>query len=233
LEQWPVRACIVTPNFSNPLGSCMSTARKHALVKLLRSHRIPLIEDDVYGDLGFSGPRPDIAKSADTHGDTVIYCASFSKTLSPGLRIGWLVPGPFQQRVEYFKYVMNLATPTAPQLAVAELLERGGYDRYLRQARREYATAVARMIRAVERYFPEGTRITQPEGGFVIWIEFPDNVDAEKLYVQALQHHISIAPGPMFSATRKYRNFIRLNCAVPWDERVEKSIARLGQLALA
>jgi DNA-binding transcriptional MocR family regulator len=129
--------------------------------------------------------------------------------------------------------VMNLATATAPQLAVAELLERGGYDRYLRQARREYATAVARMIDAVEKYFPEGTRITQPQGGFVIWIEFPEGVDAELLYAQALAHGISIAPGTIFSAARKYRNFIRLNCAVPWDARVERAIARLGQLALA
>jgi len=233
LEQWPVRACIVTPNFSNPLGGCMSDARKKALVQLLRRHRIALIEDDVYGDLGFSGPRPSLARALDPRGDTVLYCASFSKTLSPGLRVGWIAPGQWLQRIEYFKYVMSLAAPTAPQLAVAELLERGGYDRYLRQARGAYATAVARMIRAVERYFPEGTRITRPEGGFVIWVECPPRVDAETLYAQALAHGVSIAPGPIFSATRKYRNFVRLNCAVPWSERVEKAIARLGQLALA
>lgn len=233
LEQWPVRACIVTPNFSNPLGGCMSDERKKALVELLRRHRIPLIEDDVYGDLGFAGPRPSPARALDPRGETVLYCASFSKTLAPGLRVGWIVPGRWQQRVEYFKYVMNLGSPTAPQLAVAELLERGGYDRWLRQARGAYATAVARMIRAVELYFPEGTRITRPEGGFVIWVECPPRVDAEVLYAQALAHGVSIAPGPMFSATRKYRNFVRLNCAVPWTERVEKAIARLGQLALA
>jgi len=233
LEQWPVRACIVTPNFSNPLGGCMSDARKQALVALLRRHRIALIEDDVYGDLGFSGPRPIPAKAYDPDGDTVLHCASFSKTLSPGLRVGWIVPGRFQQHVEYMKYVSNMASPTAPQLAVAELLERGGYDRYLRQARSAHATAVARMIRAVERYFPDGTRITRPQGGFVIWVECPVAVDAEKLYAQALAHGISIAPGPMFSATRKYRNFVRLNCAVVWSERVEKAIARLGQLVLA
>lgn len=233
LEQWPVRACIVTPNFSNPLGGCMSDTRKQALVALLRRHQIPLIEDDVYGDLGFSGQRPSIAKALDPRGDTVLYCASFSKTLSPGLRVGWIAPGRFQQRIEYLKYVSNMASPTAPQLAVAELLERGGYDRYLRQARSAHASAVARMIRAVERYFPEGTRITRPAGGFVLWVECPESVDAEQLYAQALAHGISIAPGPMFSATRKYRNFVRLNCAVVWNEKVEKAIARLGQLALA
>jgi len=111
------------------------------------------------------------------------------------------------------------------------LLERGGYDRYLRVARNEYAQAVARMTRAIEKYFPEGTRVTQPEGGFVLWVEFPSNVDAEVLYERALEHDICIAPGPMFSAARKYRNFIRLNSAVPWDTRTEKALIKLGQLA--
>lgn len=232
LEQWPVRACIATPNFSNPLGSCMSVGRKRALVELLARRNIPLIEDDVYGDLGFEGARPGIAKTFDPQGDTVLYCSSFSKTLAPALRIGWIAAGRHQPQIEYYKYVLNLASPTAPQLAVAELLERGGYDRYLRQARRDYATAVARMSHAVEKYFPEGTRVTRPRGGFVIWIEFPAAIDGNELYRQALPHGISIAPGTMFSATGRYRNFIRLNCAVPWDARTERAIARLGQLAL-
>lgn len=230
LEQWPIKAVIATPNFSNPLGSCMSDLRKRALVKLLARHQITLIEDDIYGDLSFNGVRPSIARSFDPRGETVIHCSSFTKTLSPGLRVGWIAPGKFQERIEYLKYVLNLATPTAPQLAVADLLERGGYDRYLRQARSEYAQAVNRMTHAVEKYFPEGTRVTQPEGGFVLWVEFPNRIDSEILYEQALEHGICIAPGPMFSATRKYRNFIRLNCAIPWEPRVEKALARLGQI---
>jgi DNA-binding transcriptional MocR family regulator len=232
LEQWPVKVCIVTPNFSNPLGSCMSSERKRALVALLERKNIPLIEDDVYGDLGFEGARPGIAKAFESAGN-VLYCSSFSKTLAPALRIGWIAAGRHQAQVEYHKYVLNLASPTAPQLAVADLLERGGYDRYLRQVRSDHATAVARMSQAVERFFPEGTRVTQPRGGFVIWIEFPGSVDGNALYHQALAHGISIAPGTMFSATGRYRNFIRLNCAVPWDARAERAIARLGQLALA
>ena len=142
LQQWPVRVCIVTPNFSNPLGSCMSTERKRDLVNLLEQRNIPLIEDDVYGDLGFEGARPSITKALDPSGNTVIYCSSFSKTLTPGLRVGWIAAGRYQAEIEYHKYVLNLASPTASQMAVAELLERGGYDRYLRQARRDYATAV-------------------------------------------------------------------------------------------
>ncbi|MET0379720.1 MAG: PLP-dependent aminotransferase family protein [Spongiibacteraceae bacterium] len=233
LEQWRVKAVIATPNFSNPLGGCMSDQRKRALVKLLARKQITLIEDDIYGDLGFSGERPCIARSFDPRGETVIHCSSFSKTLAPGLRVGWIAPGKHIERVEYLKYVMNLATPTAPQLAVADMLERGGYDRYLRQARQEYAHAVDRMSRAVEKYFPEGTRVTQPQGGFVLWVEFPNGIDSELLYENALEHGICIAPGPMFSATRKYRNIIRLNAAVPWEPRVEKALIKLGQLALS
>lgn len=231
LEQWSVKAVIATPNFSNPLGSCMSDQLKRALVKLLARHQIPLIEDDIYGDLGFNGERPSVARSFDPRGETVIYCSSFTKTLAPGLRVGWIAPGKLHDRIEYLKYVLNLATPTVPQLAVANLLEHGGYDRYLRQARIDYAQAVNRMAQAVEKYFPEGTRVTQPAGGFVLWVEFPSGVDAEALYETALEHGICIAPGPMFSATRKYRNFIRLNCAVPWEPRVEKALIKLGQLA--
>ena len=236
LQQWPVKAVIATPNFSNPLGGCMSDQRKRALVKLLGSHQIALIEDDIYGDLSFptsskNNERPTAARSFDPHGETVIYCSSFTKTLAPGLRVGWIAPGKFQERIEYLKYVSNLATPTAPQLAVADLLERGGYDRYLRQARTDYAQAVYRMTQAVDKYFPEGTRVTQPQGGFVLWVEFPHQVDSEVLYERALENGICIAPGPMFSATRKYRNFIRLNCAVPWNSRTEKALVKLGQLS--
>ena len=232
IEQWPVRACVVVPNFSNPLGYCMPPARKQALVSVLARHDIALIEDDVYGELGFSAPRPEAAKAWDEDG-RVLYCSSFSKTLAPGLRVGWIAPGRYRERIEYLKYVLNLASPTLPQLAVAEFLERGGYDRHLRQVRGDYARQIARMIQTVGKTFPEGTRVTQPAGGFVLWVELPSGSDAMRLYRQALAERISIAPGPMFSATQKYGNFIRLNCAQPWDERMERAMVTLGRLAHA
>ena len=160
----------------------------------------------------------------------MLYCSSFSKSLCPGLRVGWLVAGPYLEQTEYLKYVGNLATPTHAQLTVAEMLAKGGYERHLRQARNQYRQAVDRMTAAIGAYFPPGTRVTQPEGGFVIWVELPETVDATGLSRRALQQGISIAPGPMFSATQKYRNFIRLNCAVDWDERVNQALVRLGQM---
>ncbi len=228
-EQWPIKACIAVPNYSNPLGYCMSDTRKRALVDLVGRYRIALIEDDIYGDLGFGPQRPAMAKSWDSEG-RVLYCSSFSKSLCPGLRVGWLVAGPYLEQSEYLKYVGNLATPTLAQLTVAEMLAKGGYERHLRQARNQYRQAVERMTAAIGAYFPPGTRVTQPEGGFVIWVELPESIDATALSRRALQQGISIAPGPMFSATQKYRNFIRLNCAVNWDERVNQALVRLGQM---
>lgn len=232
IEQWPVKACAVITNFSNPLGCCMSDEHKQRLVSLLAAHAIPLIEDDVYGDLGFAHQRPKAAKAWDRDGQ-VLYCASFSKTLSPGLRVGWVAPGRYQERIEYLKYVANLASSTLPQLAAADFLERGGYDRYLRQVRSEYARQVARMVEAVGRFFPEGTKVTQPAGGFVVWVEMPGQVDSLELHRHALAEGISIAPGPMFSAKQKYRNFIRLNCAHRWSDRLDRAVMTLGQLAQA
>ncbi len=230
LEKWPVKACVLTANFSNPLGSILSPEKKQALVTLLTSHEIPLIEDDIYGDLGFEDERPHALRAYDETGG-VIYCASFSKTLSPGLRVGWILPGRWQEQIEYLKYVTSLAAPTLSQLAVADFLHHGGYDRHLRQVRSAYARQVAVMTRAVSKYFPKGTRVTQPRGGFVIWLELPEAVDTLKLCQQALAQNISIAPGPVFSAAGKYRNCIRLNCAQPWNDVLEKAVITVGRMA--
>lgn len=231
IEQWPIKACLIVSNYNNPLGSCMSDQRKQALVALLESHQIPLVEDDVYGDLGFGLRRPSVAKAWSRQGQ-VLYCNSFAKTLSPGLRIGWLVPGRYKEQVVNLKYMLHQAVPTLNQLIVAHMLEQGGYERYLRQVRQEYARNVALTVKAISLLFPEGTRVTQPEGGFALWVELPVGVDAMELHRRASLENIIIAPGPLFSATQKrYANCIRLSCAVPWHDRVEKALKKLGDMA--
>jgi DNA-binding transcriptional MocR family regulator len=231
IEQWPIKACLLISNYNNPLGSCMSDERKKTLVTLLEKHGIPLVEDDVYGDLGFGLKRPSVAKAWSQQGE-VLYCSSFAKTLSPGLRVGWLVPGRHMKKVENLKYMLHQATPTLNQLIVAHLLEQGGYDRYLRQVRQDYAQSVTRMVKAVSHSFPDGTKVTQPEGGFALWVELPEQVDAMELHRQASLEGIIIAPGPLFSATqKKYGNFIRLSCAVPWNDRLERALRKLGDMA--
>jgi DNA-binding transcriptional MocR family regulator len=230
LDRWKIKACLFVLSYSNPLGSCMSEDNRRKLVKLLAEHEIPLIEDDIYGDLCFGATRPKTAKAFDRKG-LVLLCSSFSKTLAPGYRVGWVVPGRYRDEIEHLKYTNTIATATLPQLAIAEFLDHGGYDRYLRRVRALYAASAERMTHAIARHFPEGTKVTQPAGGFVLWVELPDKVDALDLHRRALAKKISIAPGPLFSAKQKYPNFIRLTCALPWDERLERALATLGRLA--
>jgi DNA-binding transcriptional MocR family regulator len=209
----------------------MPDEKKRDLVRLLGNHDIPLIEDDVYGDLPFSNVRPASAKAFDRKG-MVIVCSSFSKTLAPGYRIGWMAPGRFREKAERLKTIFNVATASPTQLAVAEFLANGGYDHHLRAVRKVYERQVAQMREAIGRRFPEGTRVTRPEGGFILWVEMPERVDAIRLYRDALERGISIAPGPIFTITDKFRNCIRLDAAF-WSMRVEQALETLGALAEA
>jgi len=229
LEHNPVHACLVIPNFNNPFGSRMPEKNKQELVMLLASYNIPLIENDVYGDLGFLNERPSVAKRYDRKG-LVIHCSSFSKTLAPGYRVGWVVAGKFQESIEKLKAVSNIATATLPQMAIAEFLANGGYDQYLRKIRGIYSRQTSLMAKAVERCFPEGTKVNTPSGGFVLWVEMPEAVNSIQLYEEALRCGITIAPGTIFSATGKYGNFIRLNAAY-WSKRIEQAVATVGGLA--
>ena len=232
LERWPVKACVLTANFGNPLGGVMPDARKARLVELTRQHGIVLIEDDIYGDLGFSGERPcSLHSLADPLDGHVIYCSSFSKTVSQGLRVGWMVlPQRYFQRAEYLKYISNLATPTLAQLALSEFLQNSGYERHLRQVQSRYARQVALFTQAIGKYFPPRTKVTHPRGGFVLWVELDGVEDTLVLSHRMLESKVIIAPGQIFSATQKYRNCIRLNCAQPWTARLEKALLELGSL---
>jgi DNA-binding transcriptional MocR family regulator len=229
IRQNPVRACIGLLTFNNPLGSLMPGQRKRQLVELLASREIALIEDDVYGDLAFGANRPPAAKAYDRDG-LVLLCSSFSKTLAPGYRVGWILPGRFQPEVERLKSLFNIATAVPTQLGIAGFLAEGAYDRHLRTVRRAYARQVARVREAVGHHFPAGTRVTRPEGGFVLWVEMPESVDSLRLYQKALQKGISVAPGTIFTLGDKFRNCIRLSAAC-WSERIERAIETLGGLA--
>ena len=233
LEQWSIKACVLIPNFSNPLGSLMPDNNKKALIKLARRHLLTLIEDDIYGDLGYSGERPASLHSFSNNKlDTVIYCSSFSKTISQGLRIGWMVlPEKLYQRAEYLKYVTNLAAPTLPQLALADFLAQSGYERHLRQVQSRYSQQVNLFTHAISKYFPEGTRVSHPQGGFVIWVELAEEANSLELSHRMLSKKVSIAPGQIFSASQKYHNCIRLNCAQPWSAEVEKALITLARIS--
>lgn len=229
LGRQQIAAVAIVSNYSNPSGSCMVDDDKRALVALLDHHQVPLIEDDVYGDLVFDGPRPKAVKAFDTHG-RVLYCGSFSKTVSPGLRVGWAIPGLYQDEFEHLKLVVNQASPTAPQVAMAGFVESGGFDRHLRRIRRLYAEQMARVAEAVDDHFPDGTRRTDPQGGHVLWIQVP-GLDSLDLYERASAQGIHIAPGPLFSSAGGYRDHLRLNTGFPWTVQTAGQIATLGRLA--
>lgn len=229
LQTQPIAAVALAANFANPSGSCMSEDAKRRLVGLLETYDVPLVEDDVYGDLVHEGARPRAVKAYDRQG-LVLYCSSYSKTLSPGLRVGWAIPGRYQNQVELLKLVVNQSAPTAPQLAIAAFADSGGFDRHLRRVRRMYREQMASAIDAIVRHFPAGTRLTTPQGGHVLWIQLPPGADAMDLYHAAARHGIRLAPGPMFSPRGGYRDFIRLNTGFPWTEATERQIATLGQL---
>ncbi len=224
-----VSAVLAVPSFSNPLGSCMPEENRQRLVALLASRGIPLIEDDIYGDLHFGPVRPRPAKAHDREG-LVMLCGSFSKTLAPGYRVGWVAPGRFREKVELLKYSHTGANTTLPSLAIASFLRGGGYDRHLRTLRRRLEAQVRRTAEAVGEHFPEGTCVTRPEGGTLLWVELPGRVDALELHTRALAAGIGIAPGPLFSAQKRYGHFIRLSCGSPWSPRLEAALATLGSL---
>ncbi|WP_374567994.1 PLP-dependent aminotransferase family protein [Ideonella sp.] len=230
LARHRVKACWFMPNFQNPLGCLMPEQAKRDLVAMLAAREIPLIEDDVYGELYFGRHQPPPAKAFDRLG-AVMHCGSFSKCLAPGYRVGWVAAGRHAQAVERLKLMTSLSAPVPSQEAITGYLQQGGYDRHLRQLRQALAGSQARALRAVEKHFPKGTRVTRPEGGYFLWIELPPSIDAWQLHRLALSHSISLAPGQIFSAGRRFGHCLRLNCGHAADKRVDQAIKTVGQLA--
>ncbi len=230
LRQNEVKALFVMPSFLNPLGSCMPDAKKEKLYELLTEFDIPAIEDDIYGDLHFSERRPKPLKAWDRDG-RVLLCSSFSKTLAPSLRVGWIAPGRYMERVRRLKFTNTLGTPIILQKTISDFLRDGGYDHHLRSIRRAYQNQLHLFSQAILRQMPPGTRLSRPQGGFVLWVELPPKVDTMKLYADALKHRVNIAPGPLFSVKERYRNCLRLNCGIPWSEAIGQAIELVGRLA--
>lgn len=231
LRRRRVKAVFAMPNSHNPLGYVLPETAKRALVELTARHRVPLIEDDIYGDLVLSGVRPRTAKSFDRDG-LVILCSSFSKVLSPGLRVGWISAGRYQHQVNRIKLMTNLASASLPQYVVAEFLASGGYDRHLARLRTRLFDQMERVRQAVARYFPGGTRVSRPAGGHMLWVELPRRTDAVRVFREALAHHISVLPGPIFSPSRRFGNCLRLNCGHVWTEEYERALLTLGRICL-
>ena len=230
LNRHRIAAITLIPNFNNPLGSVMPEDNRLSLLQLSSKRRIPVIEDDVYGDLQHEGARPRCLKALDKDG-LVLLCGSFSKTIAPGYRVGYISPGLFHERIVHLKTALNWGNATLPALAIAEFLRNGGYDHHLRKIRRTYRDQVQKMREAVAAAFPNPVKISNPRGGFVLWVELPLAVDAMRLFEEARKAGISIAPGPIFSPVGGFSNYIRLSCGFPWSTKIERAIGVLGRLA--
>jgi DNA-binding transcriptional MocR family regulator len=186
-----------------------------------------VIEDDIYGDLHLGNERPWPIKAFDQAGN-VMLCASFSKSLTPSLRIGFVAAGRYRSTIALQKTLTSGATNPITQHVLAEYLESGAYERHLRGLRRAYERQVEAMRQAIARHFPAATRITQPQAGYVLWVELPETIDTTRLYDRAIAENIAYVPGELFSPSGMYRNCLRLNCGNPHTPEIEDAVRRLG-----
>lgn len=229
LSQYDVKAFLSIPNFNNPCGSFTSESKKEELVNVLEEANVFLIEDDIYADIYYTGNRPKPCKAYDKTGN-VILCSSFSKTIAAGLRVGWIVPGKLYKKIEKSKLLTNIGSSTLDQMIITKYLQSGSIERHLRKIRKILRNQIQAMRKLILENFPDGTSVTDPKGGFVLWIELPESIDTLKLFELLLDRGIIIAPGVTFSASGKYNNFFRLNAGI-WNEKIIQSVKYIGETA--
>ena len=229
-RQKRVKACLLVPNFHNPLGALMPEDNKRRLVQLIHAYEIPLVEDDISAELNFGGQRPSPLKAFDRHG-LVSTCSSFSKSLAPGLRIGWVIPaGRFKEKVQNLKAATTVSTSTLDQYLLAQYLRGGAYERHLRHLRFILKKQMLETAFAVQKHFPPESRLAIPEGGTLLWVQLPSQVDGVEVYQRALDQRIAIIPGEVCSNSGQFKNFIQISCGIPFNAKVEKSIKTLGRI---
>ena len=229
LDRNKVKACLLNPNFQNPIGSVIPIKNKKKILKSALKRQIPIIEDDIYGDLFFGQKRPGTFISLDKT-EMVLYCSSFSKSLAPGLRTGWCVPGKFYDKVLRMKLNTAISSPSFSHWTVAQFIKTGAYDRHLRQYRRHLKNQASSMALAISKYFPADTEISFPKGGMFLWVVLNPKVNSFEVYQKAYQEKISILPGLICSSTDRYQNCLRINFGIKWSPKVEQGIKTLGNI---
>lgn len=227
LQKEKIQALVVSPSFQNPLCSTMSSEDKMRLYELSLEYDFTIIEDDIYNDCSFNGDIFEPVKSYDMSG-RVIYCSSFSKTLAPGLRIGWTIPGRFISDISRRKQLSGLGGSVVIESSVAEYLRSGAYDYHLKYFRKKIAANTFEIRRLIEESFPAGSKITSPRGGYFLWIEMHEKIDAVSVFNWACSEGIGIVPGSVFSASGKFRNCIRISCGSPVTDETGEGIKKLG-----
>jgi DNA-binding transcriptional MocR family regulator len=229
LNEYPISACLLVTTFTNPLGALMPEDQKKKMVELLEARQVPLIEDDVYGDLYFGPTRPRTCKSFDKTGN-VLLCSSFSKSLAPGYRVGWCIPGKYLQKVVNLKSIRSLSSTQITHQAIGHFLAHNRFDLHMRGMRKALHTQCLAYSEAIGRYFPEDIKVTQPKGGFVLWVEMNPGVHSNVLLQAAVEEKINFSPGPIFSLDQSYSHCIRISFSKPFSADVDWALRMLGKL---
>lgn len=222
-----IKACIVVSNFSNPLGAVIPDLQKQSLVELTDKHEVILIENDIYGELHFGQKRPAVCKAFDPN-NSVVLCSSVSKNLAPGYRVGWIIPGKHYTKVN--KALTHQTVSSLAQEVVAHFLENSRYELHMRGLRKKLHTQCLKYLQAIHMYFPASVKVSQPRGGFVLWLELSEGINTFEVFKRAIQEHISIAPGQLFSLQADYSQFLRISFGMPFTARIEQALKRLGQI---
>jgi DNA-binding transcriptional MocR family regulator len=230
ISRHDIRACLISTTVTNPSGATMTLDAKQELVALLADSDIPLIEDATFADLHFRLEMR-AAKSLDQHAG-VMLCASLTKTVAPGLRLGWIDAGRWTQEVSAYKRVASIGQPELPQRVLAAYLAGGGMERHLRALRRRLAAQVDQHLSTIAQCLGDKVRVVRPTGGFLLWLELPAHLDGVALQAQAADLGIGLAPGRMFSVSGGFRNYLRVNCGQVWSSRIETAYLQLSRMIM-
>jgi 2-aminoadipate transaminase len=226
------RLLYTLPNFQNPTGRSLSIERRMALVEICARLRIPLIEDDPYGALSYQGESLPRMLNMNTAG--VVYLGSFSKVLTPGIRLGYVVaPLPLVRKLEQAKQAADLHTAQLTQMVVHEVVKDGFLDQHIPSIRKLYAAQCQTMLEALAEHFPDGVFWTRPQGGMFIWVTLPSHIDSTQLLEQAIKENIAFVPGAPFYANQPQSNTLRLSFVTVPPEKIKDGVMRLGRLIAA
>ncbi|WP_312419746.1 aminotransferase-like domain-containing protein [Anaerospora hongkongensis] len=231
LQRYPQAKLIYTiPDFQNPTGRTMSIDRRKRLVELANQYDVMVMEDNPYGELRFAGERVPPVKAFDTEG-RVIYQSTFSKVLTPGIRVGWLCAAPeVLQKYVIFKQSTDLHTNTMAQRQVSKFMEMFDLKEHIEKIRKVYKTRRNLMLEAIKSEFPAGVTYTQPDGGLFLWVELPKELNARDLLIKCLEKQVAFVPGGAFFPNGGNENTLRLNFSNMSEERIVEGIARIGKL---
>ncbi|MBR9788647.1 MAG: PLP-dependent aminotransferase family protein [Vibrionaceae bacterium] len=224
-----VRACWLMVNFQNPTGASLSDEQKNQIVRLADQYHVFLIEDDVYSELYFTASKPTCLKTFDTQ-DRVLHCASFSKSLCPGYRLGWVMNKRFNEKIQKLQLISTLSGSAPIQQGVAHYLQNDSYDNHLRKLRKIMQQRQSLFVELLQRYFPQQVMVTVPEGGYFVWVRLPEGINSKAIYQALLEQQITVAYGKLFSIDVKHENYLRLNTSMPVDAQLKNAIKKIGDL---